>query len=349
MLRMLRLILVGILGLGVPVFKATTALAASLALAGMLLSACAGPGDPLPSWNDGPAKQSITDFVDRVTDPASPDFVPEPERIAVFDNDGTLWAEQPLYFQLLFALDRVRALADERPEWQGRQPFQAIVEDDREALGRLTLHDVVQVVMATHAGLTVDEFNRHVADWLETARHPRFNQPFHHLTYQPMREVLDYLRANGFKTFIVSGGGMDFIRVFAEEVYGIPPEQVIGSMGQTAFEVWDEGPVLVKQPEISFVDDKAGKPVGIHRFIGRRPIAAFGNSDGDLQMLQHTAAGEGPSLMVLLHHDDAEREWAYDRESHVGHLDAALDEAHERGWTVISMQNDWSRVFAFGE
>jgi len=329
--------------------KATTAVVATLALAGLLVSACAAPGDPLPSWNDGPTKQSITDFVDRVTDPASPDFVPEPERIAVFDNDGTLWAEQPLYFQLLFALDRVRALADERPEWRGRQPFQAILDDDQEALRQLSLHDVMQVVMATHAGMTVDEFNRNVADWLDTARHPRFDQPFPYMTYQPMLELLDYLRANGFKTFIVSGGGRDFLRVFAEERYGIPPEQVMGSMGQTAFEVWDEGPVLVKRPGIDFLDDKAGKPVGIHRFIGRRPIAAFGNSDGDLQMLQYTAAGEGQSLMVLLHHDDAEREWAYDRESPVGRLDAALDEAGERGWTVISMRDDWNRVFAFEE
>jgi hypothetical protein len=305
---------------------------AIIAWLGLIASACGGPGNPLPSWTDGPAEQSITAFVDRVTDPASPDFVPEPKRIAVFDNDGTLWAEQPLYFQLLFALDRVRALAGERPEWRGRQPFQAILDDDRDALTQLSLHEVMQVMMATHAGITTDEFAGHVADWLEVTRHPRFDQPFHHLTYQPMLELLDY-----------------FIRVFAEEVYGIPPEQVVGSMGQTAFEVWDESPVLVKQPEISFVDDKAGKPVGIHHFIGRRPIAAFGNSDGDLQMLQWTAAGEGPSLMVLLHHDDAEREWAYDRESSVGHLDAALDEARQRGWTVISMKTDWNRVFAFKE
>jgi phosphoglycolate phosphatase-like HAD superfamily hydrolase len=329
--------------------KATTAIAMTLALAGPMVSACGGPSDPLPSWADGPAKQSITDFVDRVTDPASPDFVPEPERIAVFDNDGTLWGEQPLYFQLLFALDRVRALADERPEWRGRQPFQAILDDDQSALRQLSLHDVVQVVMATHAGITTNEFAGHVADWLDAARHPRFGQPFHHMTYQPMLELLDYMRANGFKTFIVSGGGMDFIRVFAEEVYGIPPEQVVGSMGQTAFEVWDQGPVLVKRPGIDFVDDKEGKPVGIHRFIGRRPIAAFGNSDGDLAMLQYTAAGEGPSLMVLVHHDDAEREWAYDRESHVGRLDAALDEARQRGWTVISIKTDWNRVFAFDQ
>jgi len=329
--------------------KARAGLAATLGMSGLLISACAPAGDPLPSWNDGPAKQSITDFVDRVTNPSSPDFVPQPERIAVFDNDGTLWAEKPLYFQLLFALDRVRALADERPEWRTQEPFRAILADDREALDRMTLQDVVQVVMATHAGMTTDEFAAIVADWLQTARHPRFDQPFHHVTYQPMLELLDYLRANGFKTFIVSGGGRDFVRAFAEERYGIPPEQVMGSMGQTTFQMWDEGPVLVKQPAISFVDDKAGKPVGIHQFIGRRPIAAFGNSDGDLQMLQWTAAGEGPSLMVLLHHDDAEREYAYDRESHVGRLDAALDEAGERGWTVISMKDEWNRVFAFEE
>jgi phosphoglycolate phosphatase-like HAD superfamily hydrolase len=318
-----------------------------IALAGLLAWACVAPSDPLPSWNDGPTKQSITDFVERVTNPSSPDFVPEPERIAVFDNDGTLWAEQPLYFQLLFALDRVRALADERPEWRGRQPFQAILDDDRDALAQLSLHDVVQVVLATHSGMTTDEFADHVANWLDTARHPRFDRPFNDLTYQPMLELLAYLRANGFKTYIVSGGGMDFIRVFSEETYGIPPEQVIGSMGRTAFEVWDEGPVLVKRPEIDFVDDGAGKPVGIHRFVGRRPIAAFGNSDGDLQMLQYTAAGKGPTLKVLLHHDDAEREWAYDRESPIGHLDTALDEARQSDWTVISMQRDWSRVFPF--
>ena len=303
--------------------------------------------DPLPSWNDGAAKESVTSFVASVIDRNSATYVEPSERIAVFDNDGTLWAEQPLYFQLLFALDRVRDMAAEHPEWREQQPFKAILEDDREKLGKMSLHDVTQIVMVTHAGMTVEEFNGQVADWLATARHPRFDQPFTRMAYQPMLELLEYLRANEFKTFIVSGGGIDFMRVFSEDVYGIPPEQVVGSSGVTQFELRDGDAVLVKQPEIEFVDDKEGKPVGIYRFIGRRPIAAFGNSDGDLAMLQYTATGDGPRLMALVHHDDAEREWAYDRDSSIGHLDTALDEARARGWTVISMRNDWERVFPF--
>jgi len=303
--------------------------------------------DPLPSWNDGAAKESITRFVASVVDPNSATYVEPSERIAVFDNDGTLWAEQPLYFQLLFALDRVRDMAAQHPEWQEQEPFKAVLEGDREKLGQMSLHDVVPIVAATHAGMTVDEFTASVAGWLATARHPRFDQPYTQMVYQPMLELLEYLRANEFKTFIVSGGGIDFMRVFSEDVYGIPPEQVVGSSGVTAFELRDGEAVLVKQPEIEFVDDKEGKPVGINRFIGRQPIAAFGNSDGDLAMLQYTAAGDGPKLMVIVHHDDAEREWAYDRDSSVGHLDAALDEAQDRGWTVISMRNDWERVFPF--
>jgi phosphoglycolate phosphatase-like HAD superfamily hydrolase len=303
--------------------------------------------DPLPSWNDGAAKEAIASFVASVIDRNSATYVEPSERIAVFDNDGTLWAEQPLYFQLLFALDRVRDMAAEHPEWREQQPFKAILEDDREKLGKMSLHDVTQIVMVTHAGMTVEEFNGQVADWLATARHPRFDQPFTRMAYQPMLELLEYLRANEFKTFIVSGGGIDFMRVFSEDVYGIPPEQVVGSSGVTQFELRDGDAVLVKQPEIEFVDDKEGKPVGIYRFIGRRPIAAFGNSDGDLAMLQYTATGDGPRLMALVHHDDAEREWAYDRDSSIGHLDTALDEARARGWTVISMRNDWERVFPF--
>ena len=304
-------------------------------------------GDPLPSWNDGASKRAITAFVASVTDPGGAHYVEPEERIAVFDNDGTLWAEQPMYFQLLFALDRVRAMAGDHPEWREQQPFKAILEDDRETLGSISEHDLVQIVMVTHAGMTTDEFATTVADWLSTARHPRFDQPFTSLAYQPMLELLDYLRANRFKTFIVSGGGIDFMRVFTEEVYGIPPERVVGSSGVTQFELRDGEAVLVKMPEIEFVDDKAGKPVGINRFIGRRPIAAFGNSDGDLQMLQYTAASVGLALMALVHHDDAQREWAYDRDSSVGHLDKALDEARARGWTVISMKDDWRRVFSF--
>ncbi len=303
--------------------------------------------DPLPSWNDGAAKEAITSFVASIIDRSSAMYVEPSERIAVFDNDGTLWAEQPLYFQLLFALDRVRDMAAEHPEWREQQPFKAILEDDREKLGRMSLHDITQIVMATHAGMTVDEFSGQVADWLATARHPRFDQPFTRMAYQPMLELLEYLRANEFKTFIVSGGGIDFMRVFSEDVYGIPPEQVVGSSGVTQFELRDGDAVLVKQPEIEFVDDKEGKPVGIYRFIGRRPIAAFGNSDGDLAMLQYTATGDGPRLMALVHHDDAEREWAYDRDSSIGHLDTALDEARQRGWTVISIRDDWKQVFPF--
>ena len=317
-------------------------------MGGVLLASCAPTSsDPLPSWNDGQARQEIVEFVDRVTDPASEHFVPVPERIAVFDNDGTLWAEQPMYFQLAFAIDRVHQMAAEHPEWSTQAPFAALLSGDREALSALTEHDLVEIVTATHSGMTVEEFSAAVAEWLATARHPRFDRPYSDLVYQPMLELLDYLRANDFKTFIVSGGGIDFMRVFTEEVYGIPPEQVMGSMGKTALEMREGRPVLVKQPGIDFVDDKEGKPVGIARFIGRRPIAAFGNSDGDLQMLQYTAAGSGAQFLLYVHHDDAEREWAYDRESHIGRLDAGLDEAAQRGWTVVSMKDDWRRIFPF--
>jgi phosphoglycolate phosphatase-like HAD superfamily hydrolase len=299
----------------------------------------------LPSWNDGQTRQAIVDFVDRVTDPSSPDFVAPPERIAVFDNDGNLWAEQPLYFQLLFALDRVRAMAGDHPEWAETEPFRAIIEDDREALASIGEHELVEIVMATHAGMTTDEFDAVVSDWLATATHPRFGVPYTELVYQPMLELLTYLRDNEFKTFIVSGGGMDMIRAFAERVYGIPPEQVVGSAGELEFSLKEGVPTLTKTPGINFVDDKDGKPVGIRRFIGRRPIFASGNSDGDLQMLQYTAPGDRTAFGLILHHDDGEREWAYDRESHIGRLDAALGEAPERGWAVISMRNDWSKIF----
>jgi hypothetical protein len=321
---------------------------AVLAIVAAPLAACTSPpaADPLPSWSDGTAKTNVVTFVAGVTDSTLPTFVPAPERVAVFDNDGTLWAEQPLYFQLAFAIDRVRELAADHPEWSSQMPFAAIPSGDREALGALTEHDIVEIVTVTHSGMTVDEFQSAVADWLATARHPRFDEPYSALVYQPMIELLDYLRANGFKTFIVSGGGIDFMRVFAEEVYGIPPEQTIGSMGAVAFEMRGDRPVLVKLPGIDFIDDKEGKPIGIARIIGRRPIAAFGNSDGDLAMLQYTAAGPGARLMAYIHHDDAEREWAYDRESHIGRLNEGLDEATERGWTVVSMKSDWRQIFA---
>jgi hypothetical protein len=301
--------------------------------------------DPLPSWNDGEVKRSILDFVARVTDPASPDFVPEAERIATFDNDGNLWAEKPVYFQLLFAIDRVKTLAPDHPEWTTRQPFKAVIENDMEALLASGEHGLIELVMATHAGMTTDEFEQIVSDWLATATHPTTGRPYTEMVYQPMLEVLDYLRTNGFKTFIVSGGGIEFMRPWTEAVYGIPPEQVVGSSIKTAFEVRDGEPVLVRLPQMNFINDKEGKPVGIHSHIGRRPIAAFGNSDGDFQMLEWITAGDGVRLGVLVHHTDGEREWAYDRESPVGRLNRGLDEAEARGWTVISMRDDWRTIF----
>jgi len=301
--------------------------------------------EPLPSWNEGQAKQSILDFVVRVTDPARPHFVPKAERVATFDNDGTLWAEKPLYFQLFFAIDRVKALAPEHPEWKTQQPFKAVLEDDKEALAAAGEHGLLELVMATHSGMTTDEFAATAMEWLATARHPTTGRPFTEMVYQPMLEVLDFLRANGFTTYIVSAGGIEFMRPWAEDVYGIPPDQVIGSSIKTAFEVRDGEPVLVRLPEIDFIGDKQEKPVGINSHIGRRPIAAFGNSDGDFQMLEWTTAGNGARLGVLIHHTDAEREWAYDRESAIGRLDRGLDEAVTRGWTVVSMKDDWRTIF----
>ena len=302
---------------------------------------------PLASWNDGPAKQAIVDFVQKVTDRGSTHFVPEAERIAVFDNDGTLWSEQPIYFQFAFAMDRVAAMAATNPQWQTQQPFKAVLEKDMEALAAAGEKGLIEIVMATHAGMTTDEFAQTVTQWLETARHPKFKKPYPELVFQPMLEVLEYLRDNGFKTYIVSGGGIEFMRPWTEKVYGIPPEQVVGSSIKTQFELRDGNPVLVRLPEVNFIDDKAGKPVGINQHIGRRPIAAFGNSDGDLQMLQWTAAGEGARFMLILHHTDADREWAYDRKSHIGRLDKALDQAGENGWTVVDMQKDWKVIYPF--
>jgi len=320
-----------------------------------LMVACGAPGDdrqptaasdPLPSWNDGDAKQRILEFVDRVTDPGAPDFVPELERIATFDNDGTLWSERPVYFQLFFAVDRVKELAPEHPEWKDRQPFKAVLEGDLEAVVASGEHGLLELVLATHAGMTTTEFEEIVERWLDTALHPERDRPYTELVYQPMIELLDYLRAHGFKTFITSGGGIEFMRPWVEEVYGIPPEQVIGSSVKVEFQERDGEPVLVRLPEIDFIDDKKDKPVGIHKFIGRRPIAAFGNSDGDFQMLQWATAGDGPGLGVIIHHTDAEREWAYDRDSHVGRLVRGLDEAGERGWIVVDMKSDWKKVYA---
>jgi haloacid dehalogenase-like hydrolase len=303
--------------------------------------------DPLPSWNDTSAKQAIVDFVDRVTKAGGPDFVAPAERIATFDNDGTLWVEQPMYVQMAFALDRVKALAPLHPEWKDTQPFKAVLEGDMKTLTEAGERGLVEVVMVTHAGMTTSEFAKIVTDWLVTARDPRFKRPHTELVYQPMLEVLAYLRANSFKTFIVSGGGVEFMRPWVERVYGIPPEQVIGSSIKTKFQITDGSPVLFRLPEVNFIDDKAGKPIGINEAIGRRPIAAFGNSDGDLQMLQWTTLSGGVRLGVIVHHTDAEREYAYDRQSHFGHLDVALDAAAVNKWTVVDMKTDWKVVFPF--
>jgi hypothetical protein len=301
--------------------------------------------DPLPSWNDGAAKQAILDFVQATTDQASPKFVAPAERIAVFDNDGTLWVEHPMYTQLAFALDRVKTLAPQHPEWREKPPFKYILDNNLPALAATGKQGLMELIMATHAGMTTQEFEKIVEDWLATARHPRFKRPYTELVYQPMLELLGYLRANGFKTFIVSGGGVEFMRPWTGKVYGIPPEQVVGSSIKTKYEQKNGQPAIVRLPEIDFIDDKAGKPVGINKFIGRRPLAAFGNSDGDLEMLQWTAAGPGARLMLLVHHTDAKREYAYDRKAHFGRLDEALDVSRQHGWVVVDMQKDWQRIF----
>jgi len=313
-----------------------------LAMAGSTLLA---QQDPLPSWNDTTSKRAIVEFVDRVTRPGSPELVPPAERIATFDNDGTLWAEQPLYVQLAFALERVKALAARHPEWRTEQPFAAILANDLAQLRDFGEQELMRVLAATHAGMTTDEFSVTVGEWIATARHPTAGKLYTELVYQPMLELLAYLRANGFKTYIVSGGGIEFLRPWAERVYGVPPEQIIGSSLELKLEVRDGRPVLLKLPTVDLIDDKAGKPVGIERAIGRRPIRAFGNSDGDLEMLQWTMDGAGPRFALLVHHTDAEREWAYDRESHVGKLDVAWDQAIANGWTVVSIKDDWNVVF----
>jgi phosphoglycolate phosphatase-like HAD superfamily hydrolase len=304
-------------------------------------------GGALPSWNEGPVKTSITDFVARVTTQGSPDFVPVDQRVATFDNDGTLWIEQPMYVQLAFILDRVKALAPQNPDWKTKQPFKAVLDGDTRALAASGEKGLMQLVAVTHAGMTSDEFTKIVSDWLATARDHRFKRPYTELIYQPMLELLAYLRANGFKTFIVSGGGIEFMRPWTERVYGIPPGQVVGSSIKTRFEMRDGRPVLFRLPQINFIDDGPGKPVGINEHIGLRPIAAFGNSDGDLEMLQWTTMSGGVRLGLIVHHTDAEREYAYDRQSHFGRLDKALEAAAVNKWTVVDMKRDWKRVFAF--
>jgi haloacid dehalogenase-like hydrolase len=326
------------------------------ALAGAIFGVTLGLGnsvqasaqsDPLPSWNDTPTKQAIVDFVGRVTKAGGPDFVTPAERIATFDNDGTLWVEQPMYVQLAFALDRVKALAPLHPEWKYTDPFQSVLEGDMKAVSESGERGLVELIMFTHAGMTTDEFSKIVTDWLATTRDARFKRPHTELVYQPMLELLAYLRANGFKTFIVSGGGVEFMRPWTEKVYGIPPEQVIGSSIKTRFQMRDGSPTLFRLPEINFIDDKAGKPVGINESIGRRPIAAFGNSDGDLEMLQWATISGGVRFGAIVHHTDAEREYAYDRQSHFGRLDVALGAAAVKKWTVIDMKKDWKVIFPF--
>ncbi len=301
--------------------------------------------DPLPSWNDTSSKKAVVAFVEKVTREGSPDFVPTAERIATFDNDGTLWAEQPMYFQFLFAVDRVKALAPQHPEWKEKEPFASLLKGDMKAALTGGEHAILEIIMATHAGMTTEQFENVVKDWIATAKHPKSGRPYIEMVYQPMLELLAYLRANGFKTYIVSGGGIEFMRPWVEKVYGIPPEQVVGSSGKLKFEMSDGKPVIRKLPEVNFIDDKEGKPVAIQLHIGRRPLAAFGNSDGDLQMLQWTAAGAGPRFCLFVRHTDAEREWAYDRDSHIGRLDKGLDEAAAKDWTVVDMKRDWKQVF----
>jgi phosphoglycolate phosphatase-like HAD superfamily hydrolase len=303
--------------------------------------------DPLPSWNEGETKNAILSYVERVTTKGSADFIPPSERIATFDNDGTLWSEQPVYFQLLFTMDRIKALAVDHPEWKQEQPYKAVLENDMDALLAQGMQGILTIIMVTHGGNTVDEFEAIVRDWIRSARHPTTGKAFTEMVYQPMLELLQYLRANGFKTFIVSGGGIDFMRPWVEEVYGIPNEQVVGSSIKTEFELADGNAVIKRLPEMDFIDDKGGKPVGINRFIGRKPVMAVGNSDGDLQMLQYTASNERGAFMLYVHHTDADREWAYDRESHIGRLDKGLDEAAAKGWTVIDMKKDWKVIYPY--
>jgi phosphoglycolate phosphatase-like HAD superfamily hydrolase len=326
-----------------------TLLATSIAVWSALLAALPATAqtDPLPSWNEGAAKQTIVKFVEDATREGGTGFVPAAERIAVFDNDGTLWSEQPVYFQMAFAIDQVKLMAPKHPEWTTEEPFKSLIAGDvKGALGQGE-KAILQMMAATHTGMTTDEFSHTVSQWAATAKHPRSGKLYTEMVFQPMLEVLTYLRANGFKTYIVSGGGIEFMRPWVEKVYGIPPEQVVGSSGVTKFDLRSTGPVLLKDAKMEFIDDGPGKPVGINRFIGRRPVLAFGNSDGDQQMLQWTAGGSHRRFMGIVHHTDAKREWAYDRQSQIGKLDKALDEAKAKGWTVVDMQKDWKRIYPY--
>lgn len=318
---------------------------AAVAVLAVLIPISCDAQELLPSWNDGPAKTAILEFVSAVTDPQGKDYVEPAERIATFDNDGTLWVEYPMYTQVLFAFDRVKELAPQHPEWRSQQPFKGVLEDDMRAVGATGMKGLMEIVIATHSGMTAAEFEQEASHWLATTKQPRFERLYSELIYQPQLELLAYLRDNGFKTYIVSGGGIAFMRPTSEAAYGIPPEQVVGSSVVTELQVKDGKPVLVRMPKIGFINDKAGKPVGIHEHIGRRPILAFGNSDSDMQMIEYTMAGEGRRLGLFVHHTDAKREYAYDRNSHVGTLDKALDMAKSRNWIIVDMEHDWKVVF----
>ena len=308
----------------------------------------ATPADPLPSWNDGPARQAVLDFVRVTTDQSRKEFVAENDRIATFDQDGTLWVEHPLYVQAVFALDRMHELAPQHPEWQNQEPFKSVLSNDPAALGKFTERDWAEIVFLTHAGMSEAEFLELVGQWLKTATHPRFRRLYTDLVYQPMREVMDYLRGNGFEVFIVTGGGQDFVRAYSERVYGLQPERIVGSSLVTKYEMKDSKPELMRLPKLFLDDDHAGKVIGIDLFIGKRPYASFGNSTGDREMLEWTGAGEGARLKMLVHHDDAAREYAYGPDTKIGTFDQSLwDEAKTRSWTIISMKNDWRRIFSF--
>lgn len=311
-------------------------------------SVCAAE-EILPSWNDGAARDAIIDFVECSTKDGCTKYIEPEDRIAVFDNDGTLWSEQPVYFQLMFAIDRVKEMAKDHPEWKSEQPFQAVLENDIKALKSSGQEGLMKIIAVTHAGMSTDEFAEIVHNWIATAKHPQKNKLYKEMVFQPMLELLQYLRENGFRTYIFSGGGIEFMRVFAEDVYGIPPEQVIGSSIVTKYELHDGVPVLIRQPKIDFIDDKEGKPISINKFLGKRPVAAFGNSDGDLQMLQWTTAGKGSRFGLIVHHTDSEREWAYDRESPIGQLDKAFTEAKAKGWTIVDMKQDWKSIYLMND
>jgi phosphoserine phosphatase len=328
-----------------------TLLGSSIAVGSALLAALPATAqtDPLPAWNEGAAKQAIVKFVEDATREGGTGFVPAAERIAVFDNDGTLWSEQPVYFQMAFAIDQVKLMAPMHPEWTTEEPFKSLIAGDVKGALAQGEKAILQMMAVTHTGMTTDEFSHTVAQWAATAKHPRSGRLYTEMVFQPMLEVLTYLRANGFKTYIVSGGGIEFMRPWVERVYGIPPEQVVGSSGVTKFDLRSTGPVLLKEAKVEFIDDGPGKPVGINRFIGRRPVLAFGNSDGDQQMLQWTAGGSRRRFIGIVHHTDAKREWAYDRQSQIGKLDKALDEAKAKGWTVVDMQKDWKRIYPYDQ